>query len=137
MGDFSCVERGHIFGASLAGTSVTKTAMLLAVWRATVSKVLSPCTNHGKTSGKRNRGRKSTMTERDCRILGSTVSKNHKTTAAYEHTELNIHLEETSTKTIRRELHKSNIHDRAAIAKPLITVSNVPMSKGWFHEHKN
>jgi hypothetical protein len=34
--------------------------------------------------------------------------------------ELNIHLEDpVSTKTVQRELHKSNIHGRAAIAKPL------------------
>jgi hypothetical protein len=36
--------------------------------------------------------------------------------------ELNIHIEDlVSTKTARCELHKSNIHGRAAIAKPLIT----------------
>jgi hypothetical protein len=33
--------------------------------------------------------------------------------------ELNIHLEDrVSTKAVRRELHKSNIHGRAAVAKP-------------------
>jgi hypothetical protein len=38
---------------------------------------------------------------------------------------MNIHLEDpVSTKTVRCELHKSNIHGRAAIAKPLITGSN-------------
>jgi hypothetical protein len=42
--------------------------------------------------------------------------------------ELNIHLEDpASTKSVRRELHKSNIHSKAAIAKPLITESNVQM----------
>jgi hypothetical protein len=46
--------------------------------------------------------------------------------------ELNIHLEDTvSTKTVRRELHESNIHGRAAIAKPLITESNAQMRKRW------
>jgi hypothetical protein len=44
--------------------------------------------------------------------------------------ELNIHLEDPlSTKTDHHELHKSNIHARAAIAKPLITESNVQMCK--------
>jgi hypothetical protein len=44
--------------------------------------------------------------------------------------ELNIHLEDSvSTKTEPREIPKSNIHGRAAIAKPLITESNVPMRK--------
>jgi hypothetical protein len=37
--------------------------------------------------------------------------------------ELNIHLEDSaSTKTVARELHKSNIHARAATAKPLLKV---------------
>jgi hypothetical protein len=43
--------------------------------------------------------------------------------------ELNIHLQDpVSTKTVQRELHKSNIHGRAVIAKPLITESNAQMS---------
>jgi hypothetical protein len=50
---------------------------------------------------------------------------------------LNIHLEDpVSTKTVQRELHKSNIHGRAAIAKPLITESNARMHKRWCHDHK-
>jgi hypothetical protein len=41
---------------------------------------------------------------------------------------LNIHLEDSvSTKTVRREIHKSNIHGKAAIAKPLITESDAQM----------
>jgi hypothetical protein len=43
-------ERGQIVGARLAGTSVTKTATLLGALRATVSKVMSTYTNHGKTT---------------------------------------------------------------------------------------
>jgi hypothetical protein len=39
--------------------------------------------------------------------------------------ELNIHLEgPASTETVRRELHKSSIHGRTAIAKPLTAESN-------------
>jgi hypothetical protein len=38
---------------------------------------------------------------------------------------LNIHLEDAvSTESVRHELHKSNIHGKAATAKPLITESN-------------
>jgi hypothetical protein len=56
------------------------------------------------------------------------VSKNHTTTAAG----LNIHPEDpVSEKTVRRELHKSNIHGRAAVAKPLITEGNAEMRKQW------
>jgi hypothetical protein len=44
--------------------------------------------------------------------------------------ELNIHLvDPVSTKTVGRELHKSNIPGRAAIAKPLIAESNAQMRK--------
>jgi hypothetical protein len=48
--------------------------------------------------------------------------KDHKTTAAQVTAELNIHLEDpVSTKNVQRELHKSNIYGRAAIAKYPIT----------------
>jgi hypothetical protein len=51
--------------------------------------------------------------------------------------ELSIHLEDpVSTKTVRRELHKSKIHGRAATAKPLITKSNAQMCKRRCHDNK-
>jgi hypothetical protein len=79
---------------------------------------------------KRNSGRKSTLVERDCRILGRIISKNHKRTAAQVTAEMNIDLEDpVCTKTVRRELHKSNIHGRATIAEPLIAESNAQMHK--------
>jgi hypothetical protein len=44
--------------------------------------------------------------------------------------ELNIHLgDPVSAGIVLCELHKSNIHGRAAIAKPLITESNAQMHK--------
>jgi hypothetical protein len=49
MGDLSNFERGQIIGACLAGASVTKSAILLGVLRAAVSKVMFAYTNHGKT----------------------------------------------------------------------------------------
>jgi hypothetical protein len=130
MGDLPDFGRGQIVVARSAGPSVFKTVTLL---RATVSKVMSTYTNHGKTaSGKRNSRRKSTLIERDRRILRRTVSKNHTITAAQVTAELNLHLEVSfSTKTVRRELHKFNIHGRVAIAKPLITESNAQMRKQW------
>jgi biotin operon repressor len=58
----------------LAGTSVIKTATLLGVSRARVSKVMSAYTNHGKTIlSKRNSGRKLTVTERDHHIFRRIV----------------------------------------------------------------
>jgi predicted transcriptional regulator len=60
MGHLIDFETVQIDSMHLAGTSVTKTATLLGVPRATVSKVMSSYTNHGKTiSANRNSGRKS------------------------------------------------------------------------------
>jgi hypothetical protein len=74
----------------------------------------------------KNGGRKSTLTERDRRTLRKTVSKNHRTTAVQVTVELNTHLEIPlfPQKTVLRELHESNVHVRAGIAKPLITEIN-------------
>jgi transposase len=134
MEDLSDFERGKIVGTCLTGKSATKTATLLGVSRATVSKVMSACTNHRKTiSAKKNSGRKSTLTERDRRTLRRVASKNHRTNAA----QLNIHSEDpVPTKTVRYELHKYKIHDRAAIAQPRITEINTQMRKWWCHDHK-
>jgi transposase len=123
MGHFSNFERGQTVGMCLAAASVTKTATLLDVSIATVSKTMSEYTNHGKTTSvKRNSGQKSTLTERDHCIVRRPISKNHRTTVAHMTAELNIHLEDpVSTKTVRHELHKSNIHHMDATAKPLIT----------------
>jgi transposase len=93
MGGLSDFERGQIVGAHLAGAPVTKTATLLGVSSATVFKVMSAYTNRGKTSVKRNSGRRSTLAERDRHTL-SIVLKNHRTTAVQVTAELNIHFED-------------------------------------------
>jgi predicted transcriptional regulator len=83
MGDLPDFERRQIVGVRSAGASVTETAILLGVSRATVSKVMLAYMNHEKTtSAKRNSGRKLTLTERDHRTLRRIVLKNHTTTAA-------------------------------------------------------
>jgi hypothetical protein len=117
--------------SKLVCTFLTKTATLLGVLRATDSKVMSAYTNHGKrTLAKRNRRGKVTLPERDRHTLRRIVLKNRTFTAAQVTTERNIHLEDTvSTKTVQHELHKSSINFRAAIAKPLITGSNVQKCK--------
>jgi hypothetical protein len=54
-GDLINFGRGQIVGLLLAGAFMTKTATLLGISRATVSKVTSVYTNHGKvTSAKKN-----------------------------------------------------------------------------------
>jgi malate synthase len=81
MGDLSDFERGQIVDARLAGAR-DKTATLLSVSRAIVSKVMSVYMNHGKiTSARRNSGRKSTLIERD--------RSTHTTTTAQVTAELN------------------------------------------------
>jgi predicted transcriptional regulator len=114
MGDLSDFERWQIVGGRLASASVTNTATLLGISRATVSKVMWTYTNHGKTtSAKKNSWRRSTTTERNRLTLRRIVCKTLRTTAA----EPNIHLEDpVSTRTVRRELHKYNIHGRVALA---------------------
>jgi transposase len=121
-----------IAGALLAGSSVIKNATLLGVSKVTVSKVMwaYKC-HHGKTTlVKRNSGQKSALTKRDHNTLRRIVSKSDRTTAVQVTAELNIDLEDpVSTKTVWCELHKSNIHARAVIVKPLITEINAQMLK--------
>jgi hypothetical protein len=82
MGDLSDFESGQTICVPLAGASVPKTVTLLGASKATVSKVMSAYTNHGRTtSTKRISEWKSTLTERDRRTMSRIVSKNHRTTA--------------------------------------------------------
>jgi hypothetical protein len=131
-------RRRQIVGARLAGAPLTTTATLSGVFRAAFSKVIKTYTNHGKTSlAKRNSGRKSKLSARVRRTLKRTLSKNHRTTAPKVTAELNIDLEDPfSTKTVRRELHKSNIHVIAEIAKPLLAESNAKSRKMWCGDRK-
>ena len=95
MGDLADFQRGQTVDAHLAGVSVTKTASLLVVSRAAVSKVMTAYTNHGKTSSaKRNSSRQPKLSERDCLTLKRIVSKNHRTAAVKVTAELSIHLED-------------------------------------------
>ena len=74
--------------------------------------------------------------------MKTTVSKNHKTTAAKVIAELNIQIEDRFRERERERergggVHKSNVHGRAAIAKPLITENNAKSKKKrWCDDHK-
>jgi len=93
MGDLSDFGTGQIVGACSAVAPLIKTATLLGVSRAAVSKVMTAYTNHGKTpSARRNSGQKPKLSEREHCTLKRIVSKNHRTTAAKVAAELNIHL---------------------------------------------
>ena len=95
MGDLSDFQGGQIVGARLAGAYVTKTATLLGISRAAVSKVVVTYTNHGRTSSaKRNSSRKPKLSKRDRRTLKRIVSINHRSTTAKVTAELNIYLED-------------------------------------------
>jgi transposase len=95
MRDLLAFQRGRIFGARVAGASVTKTDSLLGVSRVAVSKVVMAYTNHGETSSaKGNSSRKPKLSERDCRTLKSIVSTSQRTAAAKVTAELIIHLED-------------------------------------------
>jgi hypothetical protein len=76
MGDLSNFEREQIVGASLAGTSVTKTATLLGLSSIRASKLMLAHTNHGKTtSAKRNSGQKSSDRKRALYIEKNCLKK--------------------------------------------------------------
>jgi predicted transcriptional regulator len=50
MIELSHFQRGQIVGAHLSGAPVTKTAILLGISRAAVSRVMTAYTIHGKMS---------------------------------------------------------------------------------------
>ncbi|XP_073410924.1 cytosolic arginine sensor for mTORC1 subunit 1 isoform X1 [Dendrobates tinctorius] len=139
MTDLSDFQRGQIVGARMAGASVAESAQMLGVARGTVSKVMTAFEREGKMSAAKHRsGRKSKLTERDHRTLKRIVREDRKTRAPKITAELNEHLQNpVSTKTVRRELHKSGFHGRAAIRKPLLSITNVSKHLEWCRNLQN
>ncbi|PNF29000.1 hypothetical protein B7P43_G14929 [Cryptotermes secundus] len=136
MGDFLDFERGQIIG----GASVTKTAAQLDVSRVTVYKIVSlhesleDHISEEEKGMKINTGRKRLpYIEKDCSKKKKTLT----TAAQVDRTaELNIHLEDCLHEAVQHELQKSDIHGKAATAKPLITETNIQMCKRCCHDHK-
>jgi len=128
MRDLADFQTGQIVGARLAGASVNKPGISLGVSRASVSKGYDGILYHWKTSpAKMNSGRETKLSERDRYILKRVVSKNHRTAASTQYSSE----DPVSTKIFRRELHKSSIYGRVAIAKPLITENKAKKRKRW------
>jgi hypothetical protein len=75
MGDLSNFERGQIVGACVAGASVTKTVILLGVSRATVFKVMSAYTNHGKTTSAKGQWEKINIDRKISSYIGKDFRK--------------------------------------------------------------
>ena len=133
MGDLFDFQRGQIVGARIAGATIIETAQLLEISRGTVSKVMATYEKEGKTSSAKHKlGRSSSLSERDRRTLNCIVRKDHKTTASKITAELNEHRERpVSTKTFRRELHKSGFYRKAAMKKPFLTQTKVTKCLEW------
>uniref|UniRef100_A0A672MR36 Uncharacterized protein n=1 Tax=Sinocyclocheilus grahami TaxID=75366 RepID=A0A672MR36_SINGR len=107
MADLSDFQKGQIMGAHLRGASVNLTAQLFL--STTLFRIMTAYTKHGKTSSAKNSGQK----------LKVNYSAN-----------LIIHIEDSiSTQNDHRELHKANIHMRAAITKTLIQDNTAKMQK--------
>jgi hypothetical protein len=131
-GDLSDFEREQTVGAHLAGTTVIKTDILLGILRQ-----LPRLCWHAQIMGRQhlskeerwvkiNTDRKRTLyIEKDC----FEKSQNNCSKTEYSSWRPCFHKNWC-------QLHKSNLHGRPAIAKPLITGSNAQMFKQWCHNHK-
>jgi hypothetical protein len=118
-------ERGQIVGGCLVGASETKTATLFGVCGIHESWEESNISEEEQWAKMNTDRRRSSYIENDY----FEKSQNYCSTADRK-AELNINFEDpVSPRTLRRELHKSNLHGRAAIAKPQITKSNAQMRK--------
>ena len=130
-------QRRYIFGAPLAEASVNKMATLLGLCKAAVSKVTMACVIHGRTSStKSNCGREPKLSETVRHTLKRIVSKIIEHQQKWQQNWILILENLVSPKTVRRQLHKSNIHGRAAIDKPLTTENDAKGRKGWWDDHK-
>jgi hypothetical protein len=109
----------------LAGVSVTKIVTLLRVSRATVSRLCL----HTQIIVRQHRRRGTlTLTEEIVVHWGQFEKSQNCCRTGDSRTE--CHLEgPVSAKTVQHELHKSNIHGRAPIVKPVFTESNAQMRK--------
>jgi hypothetical protein len=108
-----------------------KTATLLGLLRATVSKVVPAYTNHGKaTSEKWNSGRKATLTERDSHTLRRIVPKTRNYRRTCERTaKLNIHLEDP----VRHDMRFTN--SVSTVRLQFLNLWLLKVMLAWVNDH--
>jgi hypothetical protein len=126
-----------IVGKRLAGASVIKTATSLGVSKATVSKVRSAYTNHGRQHQQRETG-KSALTERDRRALWRIVLKNHSTASQVTAQQNWLFILKTlfPQKLSYVSFTDPESNGKAATAKPLITENDGQIRKRRCHDNK-
>ena len=117
MAELSDFKRGQIVGTRMACASVTKTIELFGETRSTVSKEMTAFEKEGKTSSlKQNSGKKRKLSDKNRWTLTRIVRKDNKNATPKITAD---HLENlVSSKTVRKEQHKTELHGRAAIRKP-------------------
>jgi hypothetical protein len=112
-----------------------KAATLLGVSRASVSKVMSVYTNQGKTTSAKGAVGENRHWQKEFVVHWERLFRKITQLLQDGRTEYSS-WKPYSTRTVRRELHKSSINGRALIDKILIIESNTKMSRGWCQDYK-
>jgi transposase len=113
-------------GCHLPNKSVRHISDLLELPLSTVSAVIVKWKTLGATTTQLRSGRPHKLTERDPRVIKSSVLGRNKHNTEFQTASGNI-----STRTVRRELHEMGFHGRAATHKPNLTMRNAKPRLEW------